>query len=274
MRFLARELDDRLDAARAELAAFVGADADDLAFVPNATTGVNAVLRSLPFAAGDELLTTDHAYNACRNALEFVAGRAGARVVVALSPLPARLAGRVVEAVLDRVDAAHAARAPRPRHEPDRPRPARRAARRASSPRAASTRSSTARTRRACCRSTSDARRRVLHAATATSGSARRRAPGFSTCGATGRPMSARSTISHGANARRPDRSRFRLEFDWTGTGDPTAYLCVPEAIRFLGSLVPGGWPALMRRNRALALDRAAARSPRRSASSRRAPTR
>jgi isopenicillin-N epimerase len=81
VRFLSRELDDRLDAARAALAAFVGAHPDELAVVPNATSGVNTVVRSLTFVPGDELLTTDHAYPACRNALEFVAGRTGARVV-------------------------------------------------------------------------------------------------------------------------------------------------------------------------------------------------
>ena len=47
VRFLGRELDGRLDAARAALGAFVGADPDDLAFIGNATSGVNAVLRSL-----------------------------------------------------------------------------------------------------------------------------------------------------------------------------------------------------------------------------------
>src|SRR5687767_1301956 len=88
VRFLSRELDDRLDAARGGLGAFLGADPDDLAFMTNATSGVNAVLRSRVFASGDELLTTDHAYGACRNALDYVARTWGARVVVAPIPFP------------------------------------------------------------------------------------------------------------------------------------------------------------------------------------------
>ena len=60
--------------------------------------------------------------------------------------------------------------------------------------------------------------------------------------------------ISHGARTQRNDRSRFRLEFDWTGTHDPTAALCVSEAIRLLSCRLSGGWPELMDRNRRLAL--------------------
>ncbi|MBI4593144.1 MAG: aminotransferase class V-fold PLP-dependent enzyme, partial [Candidatus Rokubacteria bacterium] len=100
VRFLGRELEGRLDAARAALGAFIGADATDLAFVPNTTTGVNTVLRSLAVAAGDELLTTDHLYNACRNALDFAAIQAKAAVVVARIPFPIGSAEAAVAAVL------------------------------------------------------------------------------------------------------------------------------------------------------------------------------
>src|SRR5688500_17903787 len=84
--FLVDELEFLLDRAKERVGTFLGADPEDLAFVPNATTGFNAVLRSLTFKTGDELLVTTHGYNAARNAMEYVASRAGARVVAADIP--------------------------------------------------------------------------------------------------------------------------------------------------------------------------------------------
>ena len=57
--------------------------------------------------------------------------------------------------------------------------------------------------------------------------------------------------ISHGANSPRSDRSRYRLEFDWKGTWDPTPYLAVPEAIRAVGEMLPGAWDEVRASNRA-----------------------
>jgi isopenicillin-N epimerase len=62
------------------------------------------------------------------------------------------------------------------------------------------------------------------------------------------------TVISHGANSPRRDRSRFLIEFDWVGTDDPTPALCVADALRFMGGLLPGGWTELRAKNRALAL--------------------
>ena len=87
VRFYQRDIESMLDLSREKLAAFLGADAEGVVFVPNATTGVNAVLRSLQFGRGDEILITNHEYNACKNVAEFVAARHGATVRVVDVPL-------------------------------------------------------------------------------------------------------------------------------------------------------------------------------------------
>ena len=89
VRFMVDELPAHLRAAAADLAEYLGADGDDLVFVDNATTAVNAVLRSLTFEPGDEIVTTTHAYNAVKNAIEYVCGRTGAVFREAEIPFPA-----------------------------------------------------------------------------------------------------------------------------------------------------------------------------------------
>lgn len=75
--------------AAADVAAFVGARADDLVFVDNTSTGVNAVLRSMTFAPGDEILITDHIYGGLLTAMNYIARRSRAAVRVATMPYPA-----------------------------------------------------------------------------------------------------------------------------------------------------------------------------------------
>jgi len=101
--FMSEELPPALRAVRARLAAFVHAGADDLVFVENATAGCNTVLRSLRLAPGDEILVTDHGYAAVRKAAEYVAARAGARVVEAVVPFPLEDAAQVIAAVSSRL---------------------------------------------------------------------------------------------------------------------------------------------------------------------------
>jgi isopenicillin-N epimerase len=251
--FLDRQLEERLDKVRRELSRFVGADPDEIVFVPNATTGVNTVLRSLTFAAGDEMLVSDHEYNACRNALNFHAESKGARVAVVKIPFPVSSPDEVLGAVLERV---------------------------------------TDKTRFALFDHVTSPTGMILPIERIVGALAERgietlvdgaHAPGMVPldlhgigasyytgnchkwlCAPKGagflyvrrelQPAVRPLVISHGANSRRTDRPRFLQEFDWTGTQDFSAWLCVQESIRLLGSILPGGWQELMRRNHEMAI--------------------
>ncbi len=86
--FLGRRSAALLLQARERLAAHLGADASDMVFVANATTGVSIVARSLALGPGDEVLATDHEYGACDAAWRFVCARAGASYRRVEIPLP------------------------------------------------------------------------------------------------------------------------------------------------------------------------------------------
>lgn len=98
-RFIACDLADLLRAAATALARHLNADPDGFGFVTNATEGCNAVLRSLRLGPGDEILVLSHGYGAVRKTAEFVADRAGARVVEAALPFPRPDAAAVLDAL-------------------------------------------------------------------------------------------------------------------------------------------------------------------------------
>ena len=254
VQFLWRRYEERLEPARVALAKFLGARPDELVFVTNATTGINAVARSLRLRRGDEILTTSHDYNACRNVLAEVARRAGARLVVSAVPFPVQNDDEIIDAALRAV---------------------------------------TSRTRLAMIDHVSshtalifplqtlirelEARRvDVLvdgaHAPGMVPLNLQKLRPAYYTgnlhkwvCAPKGagflwvrpdkQPEVMPAVISHGDNTSRPGYSSFQDRFDWAGTFDPTAWLCVPEAIGCMGKLLPGGWNELRKRNRTLVIN-------------------
>jgi len=88
-----------------ELGEFLGANGKDIAFVENATTGVNAVMRGLELGSGDELLILNHVYPAVDNTISFLANRYGCEVVRADVPMPIVSPQAVVEAVVSKITA-------------------------------------------------------------------------------------------------------------------------------------------------------------------------
>ena len=249
--FFLRRFPELLVEARSALGVFVGAEPDDLALMPNATAGVNTALRSVPLGPGDELLITDHEYPACRNAAAEIAGSTGASLVVAPLPFPVEDPRDLVTAVGDRL---------------------------------------TDRTRLLLIDHVTSPTGLVLPVANLAALARERgtttvvdgaHAPGMVDldvaalgvdmyagnchkwmCAPKGaaflwvrpdlrdsiRPL----VVSHGATAA---EDRFRHEFDWTGTADPTPWLCLPTAIEVMASLLPGGWPEVRQSNHDLALD-------------------
>ena len=97
--FMTYELPKAVREAAALLAAFVGCNAPDLAFVENATVGCNAVLNSFELSADDEILVTDLGYAAVRNAADYVARKTGARIVEAKVRFPTTGSKEVIDAV-------------------------------------------------------------------------------------------------------------------------------------------------------------------------------
>ena len=97
--FLGRRFSDVMRDARVAIAAYLGARADDLVFVPNATSGLNVVARSLALTPGDEVLTTDHEYGALDSTWRFICASRGAKYINRPIRLPAQSQDDVVETI-------------------------------------------------------------------------------------------------------------------------------------------------------------------------------
>ncbi len=253
VQFLGRDLQDLLDQARAKVAAFVGAEPEDLVFVSNATTGVNTFLRSFALSAGDEILVTDHSYNACRNAVNFEAERQGATVAVARVPFPLMSEDEVVAAIvgcvtdrtrlalIDHVTSPTALVFPIERIVQE-----------------LAARGVETIVDGAHAPGMVEVDIGRLGAAAYTANAPKWRCAPKGAAFLSVRPdLQSRVrplVISHGANAPPGPRSRFQVEFGWIGTVDPTPWLCLPAAIEYMGGLLPGGWEELRAANRAKAL--------------------
>ena len=244
--FLEGEYQERLDQARRAVAHFVGADEAGLVFVTNATAGVNGVLRSLEpsLKPGDEILVTDHEYNACTNAAIVSASRAGAVVTTAAVPFPLEHEREVVDAVLaavtehtrilliDAVTSATGLVLPVAelvaKLEPD-------------------------------VRVLVDA----AHAPGMIDFDVAQLDASYVTanchkwmCSAKGaaflwvrpdrRDDVYPAVISHGYNGGWPSEGgHLHAQFDWTGTHDPSAWLTVPDALAAVEAMHPDGWPGV-----------------------------
>jgi isopenicillin-N epimerase len=254
MQFLVLEWQTELDRAREVLATFLRAPRERLAFMPNATTGVAIALASSPIDSGDELITTSHAYRACKNQLDRVARMRGARVVVVPIALPfdedafvaaftAALSPRTKLALLDHITSPTALRMPLDRllatlaahnihvivdgaHAPGQ--------------------------------ITLDVGAQLDAGVTWYAGNSHKwvcapKGTGFLVAASSAPPLQPVIT-SHGASSDYGPDNRFHAELDWMGTHDPSAHLSVPAAIVTIAD-AGNGWAHVIARNHALAVE-------------------
>ncbi|MEP6862081.1 MAG: aminotransferase class V-fold PLP-dependent enzyme [Deltaproteobacteria bacterium] len=243
MRFYVLEWQDLIDRARESLAAFVGAPADRLVFVPNATHGVAIAIASCRIEPGDEIVTTNHTYRAVRNQLARLAAARGAHVTTVSIALPfdpdawvaaleAAVTPRTRLVVLDHVTSPTALIFPLERIVP----------------------ALVARGIQVVIDGAHAPGQIALDitalGATYYAGNNHKwlcapKATGFLVARGAATPI----VTSHGASSEYGPPNRLHAELDWSGTGDPTAHLCVPAAIAAVAD-----WPATRARNHALAL--------------------
>ncbi|MFL2944657.1 MAG: aminotransferase class V-fold PLP-dependent enzyme [Candidatus Poseidoniales archaeon] len=233
---------------------FINADKEGIVFVPNATSGVNTILRSLSLKPDDEIIILDHTYQACWNTVDFVTKRSGAKTVIVPLPYPIENSEEVTQVILnyttektklaliDTVTSPTGIRLPFENIVSE-----------------LQSRSI-------------DVLLDAAHGPGIVSLDLKKLKPAYVTgnahkwlCTPKGsaflhiredkRPDIRPLSISHGASVDGSKNERIRLEFDWTGTQDITPWLCIPKSIKYIDSLVEGGWAEIMEYNTNLAIE-------------------
>lgn len=261
VRFVVKELEPALARARDALSPLLACRPDDWAFVANATTAVNCVARSLRLNPGDEVVSSTHEYNACANAIRWACDRAGAKVVNVEWPFPVADESELVAPLL-------AAITPRTRLV---------LLSAVTSPTGFIT--PYERLVREIQGRGVDVLLDAAHGPGFIELDLGTLAPAYATgnfhkwlCAPKGsaflyvRPDRQAATdpavISHGFNTTRTDASRFRVQFDYWGTEDPSRYLATPDAVQAVPSFLPPApgdaaprdrWRRVINQNRALA---------------------
>ncbi len=254
MKFFVLDWQDELDGARELVAGFLRAPSERLVFVSNATTGTAIALASSQVGPGDELVTTEHAYRACKNQLARLAAARGARVVVVPIALPfepdalvdslrAALTPKTKLALLDHVTSPTALRMPLDRIVP-----------------LLAERGIAIVVDGAHAPGQLDLDISALLAAGVTwyAGNSHKwvcapKGTGFLVASASAPPLAPVIT-SHGASSEYGPANRFHAELDWTGTHDPTSHLCVPTALATIAEM-GNGWAHVIARNHALVVE-------------------
>ncbi|QEG20969.1 aminotransferase class V-fold PLP-dependent enzyme [Mariniblastus fucicola] len=103
MDFFLRAYEPLLMAARQRLAEFIGTEAENLAFVDNATYAMNVVANSAPLEPGDEVLLTDQEYGAVKRIWEKKARETGIKIVQVALPEKIESQQQVVDLILQAV---------------------------------------------------------------------------------------------------------------------------------------------------------------------------
>lgn len=259
MRFVLREWQTQLDSARARVASFIGADAEQLVMIPNPTYGVASIANSIAWEPGDRVIVTDHGYRACLNTMLRLVETRGIELVTLNIPLPVASSTELVEQLVKAIASEPRCRLALIDHVTS---PTGLVLDIAAIARRLAVAAPQVRLLADCAHSAGQVefdlealgRLGVSYAVAAMhkwpcapKGSSilwarRDRSSEL-------RPM----ITSHGETPGVGPANRFHARFDWSGTHDPSPYLATPAAIADLATR-GDGWPAIRARNHALVL--------------------